>query len=57
MRGARSRPRRCLPLHLLATTTHGDTVTVARYLNSGFFVRRKGEWRAVGWQATQLPQP
>jgi len=36
-----------------AGTAPGDSVKVARYLNSGFFIRRRGEWRAVGWQATK----
>ena len=43
---------------------HGDTAVVAfvlvaragvdtkRYLNSGTFVRRNGQWQAVNWQAT-----
>jgi hypothetical protein len=35
------------------STAPGDSVHVAKYLNSGFFIRRKGEWRAVGWQATK----
>ncbi len=35
------------------TTVPGDSTHVAKYLNSGFFIRRKGEWRAVGWQATK----
>lgn len=34
-------------------TVPGDSTHVAKYLNSGFFIRRKGEWRAVGWQATK----
>ncbi len=44
-----------LTFRLVATRTHGDTVDVSRYLNSGFFVRRRGEWRVVGWQATKAP--
>ena len=40
---------------LVATTVSPDSTHVAKYLNSGFFIRRKGEWRAVGWQATKLP--
>ena len=40
---------------LVATTTHGDTTTVATYLNSGFFLKRTGRWQAVGWQATKQP--
>jgi len=27
------------------------------YLNTGTFVRRDGEWRAVAWQATRAAQP
>ena len=41
---------------LVATTTHGDTTQVAHYLNTGFFLKRAGEWRAVGWQATRVPE-
>ena len=44
-----------LAFRLIATTTHGDTVTVARYLNSGMLVRRHGQWSVVGWQATKMP--
>ncbi len=40
---------------LVATTVKGDSTQVARYLNTGFFLKRRGEWRAVGWQATKLP--
>ena len=39
---------------LVATTVQGDSTRIARYLNSGFFIKRKGEWRAVGWQATKM---
>ena len=27
------------------------------YLNTGTFLRRDGEWRAVAWQATAIPKP
>jgi ketosteroid isomerase-like protein len=40
---------------LVATTTSADSTHVARYLNSGMFVRRGGRWQAVGWQATKMP--
>lgn len=48
---------------------YGDTAIVAfrlvgkagqetkNYLNTGTFLKRKGEWRAVAWQATVLPKP
>ena len=39
---------------LVATTVQGDSTSVDRYLNSGFFLKRKGLWQAVGWQATKL---
>lgn len=39
---------------LVATQVAGDSTEVSRYLNTGFFVRRKGEWRASGWQATRM---
>jgi len=40
---------------LVATTTTADSVRVARYLNSGMFLKRGGRWQAVGWQATKMP--
>ena len=40
---------------LVATTTAPESVHVAQYLNSGMFVKRHGEWRVVGWQATKMP--
>ncbi len=40
---------------LVATTTTPDSVSVARYLNSGMFLKRGGRWQAVGWQATKMP--
>ena len=30
-------------------------VAVDHYLNTGTFLRRNGEWRAVAWQATRVP--
>lgn len=40
---------------LVATTTTTDSASVAHYLNSGMFIKRKGRWQAVGWQATKSP--
>jgi hypothetical protein len=40
---------------LVATPIPADTSGVKRFLNTGFFVKRNGEWRAVGWQATRMP--
>lgn len=38
---------------LVGTTTRGGKTEVARFLNTGTFVRRGGRWQAVGWQATR----
>ena len=35
----------------------GEAGTVKRYLNTGTFQKRGGEWRAVAWQATRVPEP
>lgn len=40
---------------LVATTAHDGRREVARFLNTGTFVKRNGEWRAVAWQATRVP--
>ncbi len=29
---------------------------VQRFFNTGTFLRRNGEWRAVAWQATRIPE-
>ena len=33
----------------------GDSPETLNFLNTGTFLRRNGEWRAVAWQATQVP--
>ena len=40
---------------LVATTTKAESTSVARYLNTGFFLKRGGRWQAAGWQATKKP--
>jgi len=41
---------------LVSTTTKADgTKTVGNNLNTGTFIKRKGEWRAVAWQSTVVP--
>jgi ketosteroid isomerase-like protein len=40
---------------LVGTTKKKDKVEVANYLNTGTFLKRSGEWRAIAWQATVLP--
>ncbi len=41
---------------LVGTTNNAGKVTVARFFNTGVFVKRKGEWRVVAWQATRIPE-
>jgi hypothetical protein len=40
---------------LVSTTVAAESTSVARYLNSGVFLKRKGRWQVVGWQATRMP--
>lgn len=40
---------------LVATTVDHDSTSVGRYLNTGLFLKRRGIWQAVGWQATKQP--
>ncbi len=49
---------------LIATTVKpvGDaakpgTTEVANYLNTGTFLKRKGKWQVVSWQATKMAEP
>ncbi len=41
---------------LVATSDEKGKPTVNQYLNTGTFLKRHGEWRAVAWQATVLPK-
>jgi hypothetical protein len=41
---------------LVATTDRGGKTEVASFLNSGTFLRRRGKWQVVSWQATRLPR-
>jgi uncharacterized protein (TIGR02246 family) len=41
---------------LIGRTGVGDAAVTAQYLNTGTFVKRDGEWRAVAWQATRVPE-
>lgn len=40
---------------LVATPSDGSDVLY--YFNTGTFVARNDEWRAVAWQATKIPSP
>lgn len=36
------------------TVDHGKT-QVAKFLNTGTFLKRKGKWQVVSWQSTRIP--
>ena len=38
---------------LVATTAKDGKTEVANYLNTGTFLKRKGKWQVVSWQATK----
>lgn len=43
---------------LVGKSTKKDGSTdVSEFLNTGTFVKRKGRWQAVAWQATAIPKP
>ena len=42
---------------LVGTTEKNGRTDVANYLNSGTFLKRKGKWQVVNWQATRMPRP
>jgi ketosteroid isomerase-like protein len=42
---------------LVSTVKNGAETYVSKYLNSGTFLKRDGQWRVVNWQATKLPVP
>src|SRR2546425_325155 len=39
---------------LIGTTEKDGKTQVAQYLNTGTFLKRKGRWQAVSWQATRM---
>ena len=42
---------------LVGTTTKKDgSREGSEHLNTGTFIKRRGEWRAVAWQATAVPK-
>jgi hypothetical protein len=41
---------------LVGTTQRDGKAEVARFLNTGTFLRRSGRWQAVTWQATRVPR-
>lgn len=44
-----------IAFRLVGTTGSGDQAEIVHYLNTGTFVKRIGEWRAVAWQSTRVP--
>lgn len=40
---------------LVGKTGEGDAATKDYFLNTGTFLKRDGEWRAIAWQATKEP--
>lgn len=40
---------------LVGTTDSGGKLSVSKFFNTGTFVKRKGKWQAVAWQATKIP--
>jgi ketosteroid isomerase-like protein len=40
---------------LVATTQTKGRSEVANYLNSGTFLKRRGNWQVVNWQSTKVP--
>lgn len=42
---------------LVGTTTRSDgTKSISNHLNTGTFIKRKGKWQVVAWQATTVPK-
>ena len=41
---------------LVGTRQREEATEVARYLNTGTFLKRDGAWKVVAWQATKVPR-
>lgn len=41
----------------LVGKTGGEKPETLQYLNTGTFLKRNGEWRAIAWQATRIAEP
>lgn len=41
----------------LVGATQETPPVVSQYFNTGTFLKRDGQWRAVAWQATKIPAP
>ena len=42
---------------LVSATDKDGAIQVANFLNTGTFLKRKGKWQVVSWQATRVPRP
>lgn len=42
---------------LVGATQRAGKTEVAKFLNTGTFLKRNGKWQVVGWQATRIPRP
>ena len=41
---------------LVGTPAEGSDEPVTYYFNTGTFLKRQGNWQAIAWQATKIPQ-
>ena len=42
---------------LISRSEKDGKIQITKFLNTGTFIRRKGKWQAVAWQATAVPIP
>src|SRR6185312_609441 len=42
---------------LVGSTQRAGKTEVAKFFNTGTFLKRNGKWQVVGWQATRIPRP
>jgi len=42
---------------LVGATERDGATSLAKYFNTGTFLKRDGKWQVVAWQATALPRP
>jgi len=40
---------------LVGTTVDHEKTQVAKFYNTGTFLKRKGKWQVVAWQSTRIP--
>jgi len=45
-----------IAFRLVNTTEKDGKTEVAKYYNSGTFLKRNGKWQVVSWQATRIPE-